>query len=329
MYGRLPRGCELCQRGLKSVVFLTGLCPARCFYCPLSKARRSRDVFYVNERKIDVDLPRKALRAAVLNEVYTSASLGAGITGGDPLEKMDRTVWIIRTLKESFGDDFHIHLYTSALTLDEQKMRLLARAGLDEIRLHTPLSLLPEKLRIALRYEGEVDVGLEYPVLPNGGETLKKIISLAAEMGASFINLNELEFTETNSAALRRAGFRLAEDYRTAEGSRETALDVLGWAAETGVPITVHFCPASFKDYYQTGLRHYRRGQVSALPHHMVTDDGTLLELTGVERGLFKGIYPEGRAHIASGISRGRLVEKEATYRGLKLTEEEIGEKNI
>ncbi len=326
VYGRLPRGCELCQRGLKSVVFLTGLCPANCFYCPLGDERRGRDTLYINEKPLDPSQPWEKIRPGILSEIYLSASLGAGITGGDPLAVPDRAVRLIKLLKEAFGKRFHIHLYTSAITLTPELASSLYAAGLDELRIHAPLPLLRDKIRAA-REGGEYTVGLEYPALPGGADTLKQVIKIADEEGVDFVNINELEFTETNSPALRAMGYEMADDYRAAKGSEEAALEALRWAADQSLDVTVHYCPAAFKDHYQTGLRHYRRAQLTALPHQLVTDDGTLLEIE-YSGHLHPHVYPPGKMHIAAPReatpSRAAVVEKTATHRGLTVYREPL-----
>jgi len=68
----LSEGCRLCQQGAKMVLFVTGLCPKSCFYCPLSDERRGKDVIFANEKpvKSDEDLLKEA-------ELMTLSGLGS------------------------------------------------------------------------------------------------------------------------------------------------------------------------------------------------------------------------------------------------------------
>src|SRR3990167_7832513 len=47
--GQISKGCSLCVEGRKSVLFATGICPADCYYCPISDKKKGRDVVYINE----------------------------------------------------------------------------------------------------------------------------------------------------------------------------------------------------------------------------------------------------------------------------------------
>jgi Uncharacterized conserved protein related to pyruvate formate-lyase activating enzyme len=103
--GPLAKGCDMCLVGAKAVIFITGLCRYRCFYCPVDRERFGRDVIYVNDVRADTV-------GDVVREVAASGAAGVAITGGDPLEVPERVVEVSSALKREFGRGFHIHLYT-------------------------------------------------------------------------------------------------------------------------------------------------------------------------------------------------------------------------
>lgn len=326
VYGKLPLGCRLCQEGLKTVVFLTGLCPLHCFYCPLSRERKNRDVIYVNE----VETSEEALARVLASEVLRSASRGASITGGEPFVKLSRAVQVISFLKEKFGRNFHVHLYTSGALLTRENLGRLVEAGLDELRIHAPVPILEEKLKVAREYADELAMGLEYPALPGGEGELLRLVELAEKYELQFVNLNELELTETNYPSLLLRGYRMKKDYRGAENSRDTALKIVRAAEERGYGVSVHFCPVSVKDSQQTGLRYYRAGVLAARPYHFVTDEGTVLEAAyeelKPEASEVLGLYPSGLLHffLSDFIARGRIVERSPLLNWLNVEETPI-----
>jgi pyruvate formate-lyase activating enzyme-like uncharacterized protein len=129
----LTDGCRCCREGAKMVLFVTGICHRECFFCPLSEERKNLDVVFANERAVFSD-------ADILEEARSMDSEGTGITGGEPLLELERVIRYIRLLKNEFGKEHHIHLYTSAAPAADV-LKKLSDAGLDEIRFHPPAEL--------------------------------------------------------------------------------------------------------------------------------------------------------------------------------------------
>ena len=99
----LSPGCQICRQGASLVLFVTGVCERDCFYCPLSTERRGRDAVYANERRAESD-------SEILEEAHAIGALGTGITGGEPLLKMEFVLKSIRALKGEFGEIGRAHV---------------------------------------------------------------------------------------------------------------------------------------------------------------------------------------------------------------------------
>ena len=259
VYGRLAKGCRICGKGAKLVLFATGTCPFNCFYCPISEARRGKERAFANERPIlkDEDL---------LEEARIMDALGAGITGGDPLSS-GRTAHYIKLLKQNFSN-FHIHLYTRMN--DPKKLSSVFEAGVDEIRFHFT------DPRPALDFSWKV--GAEVPVIPGWEASLKNYILFLNDLGIEFINLNELEFSESNYLALRKRGFKPKSELSYGvKGSEELALKLIRWSQDEGLGISVHYCSSETKIAVQLKERYRRSARNIAKPFEVVTEEGTIV----------------------------------------------------
>ncbi len=272
--GKLPRGCVLCRQGAKMVLLVSGECSTGCFYCPLSLEKRGRNVLFANEKRCADD-------EDVLKEAEMIDAKGTGITGGDPVACLDRTVHFIRLLKERFGKRHHIHLYTSSL--DIAAFELLEEAGLDELRIHPSVAQWKKLSKTGLadfKKRSRMKIGFEVPSLPGSEAALRSLIGYAQDAGLDFVNLNELEFSEGNWDQLRERGFEIRDDESSAaKGSEELAMAMV--ASKPQVP--VHYCTSSFKDSIQLRNRLKRRALRVALPSDIITEDGTLFK--GVVEG--------------------------------------------
>ncbi|MEM2878180.1 MAG: 4Fe-4S cluster-binding domain-containing protein [Candidatus Hadarchaeales archaeon] len=265
LVGKMPRGCELCVKGAKMVLFVTGLCRKKCYYCPLSERRRGKDIVYANER------PVRTVKE-ILDEARLMDALGTGITGGDPVLRMKKTVNFIRAIKRRFGTKHHIHMYCGSEPSRVQLIEL-KNAGLDEIRFHT-WSEGPVRAAVSVG----LNAGVEIPAIPGHEDRIKELIKRLETVGCSFLNLNELEFSDTNLESLRGMGFRLKSDESMAvKGSEMTAKKVLRWA-ESGTVISVYYCPSSLKDSVQLRNRLKRRARNVMKRHEVMTGEGLIFK---------------------------------------------------
>jgi pyruvate formate-lyase activating enzyme-like uncharacterized protein len=267
--GKLAEGCEHCMNGSKMVLFVTGRCGTGCFYCPVSEEKMGRDVMYANEKPVSGN-------DGIISEAEAMDATGTGITGGDPLLNMDRTLNMIRMLKDSLGKEHHIHLYTSSIDLDKA-MRLEA-AGLDEIRFHPPVSVWEN---IGSTDLGKIipsvkmDVGIEVPALPDLSSQLEKLVGDVIGMGIKFVNINELEFSETNWKMMSARRYELKDDISSAIlNSDKTAKRIMKKFSDADI----HFCSSSFKDSVQLRKRLIRMAEKNAKEYDVVTEDGTVMK---------------------------------------------------
>ncbi|MBI4448930.1 radical SAM protein [Candidatus Woesearchaeota archaeon] len=271
--GKLAKGCGLCVQGKKMVVFVTGRCAQRCFYCPVSEHKFGKDDAYANEWKIaDPTNP-----VELLEEARLTNATGAGITGGDPLANIKRTCEYIKLLKSRFGKKFHIHLYTPLRLVTREHLDALYTSGLDEIRVHPDLDDQSLWNRIDLARAYDWDIGIEIPAIP-GYEAKTRALVDATHTKISFLNLNELELSDTTTPhyQLESLGFLPKNDisYGVA-GSETLAHNIMEYARTK--KLATHFCTARLKDGVQVKKRLIARATNTKGAFGEATGEGTLL----------------------------------------------------
>ena len=276
----LSPACRMCAQGSKMVVLVTGLCSAKCFYCPLSAKKKQKDRIFANEWELTDE---KDIKKLIQESKYIEAK-GAGITGGDPLVVWKRTKKYISILKENFGSDFNIHLYTCG-TINGDKVDELVLAGLDEIRYHPEpnywvnMNKSPMIPSIKKALETEADVALEIPVIPGFEKEILSLINWADRIGIKWVNLNELEFSETNAKELIKKNYTVKDDISSAvKGSQESAKNIIDIISKKDLKMGVHYCSSSFKDGIQLRNRIKRRAKNVVKKYEIITKDGTLLK---------------------------------------------------
>jgi pyruvate formate-lyase activating enzyme-like uncharacterized protein len=321
-YNDLAKGCRQCVLGRKLVVFVTGICPKNCFYCPLSEQKKNTDVIYANERQLIDENEINAL----IEESKACKAKGAGFTGGDPLSRIDRTCRYIKALKKEFGKKYHIHLYTILESLRPERLKMLEEAGLDELRVHPDFTIDTHWKNINLLFDkGKrkyvFDLGVEIPSIPGYDvQTIKLIDYFIPKI--DFLNLNELEISDTNSCELVDRDFHTKDKLSYGvKGSQELALKLMKYAETKYPQSNVHYCTCKLKDGVQLRQRLKLRAENTKKIFDIVTEDGTIvrgaiylhnLQPSFGYKTIITNILPTEREHILKELHeiRSKLVKE-------------------
>lgn len=320
----LAKGCKQCVKGQKLVMYVTGICNRGCFYCPLSEEKAGKDVVFANEW--DTGFKKGKLEKKHFDIIFKEAELcnakGAGITGGDPLLVNKRTCEVIKKLKQKFGNDFHIHLYTSLINVTEKKLKELYDAGLDEIRFHPEFDNDKNWDKINLAAKFDWDIGVEIPAIPQYEEQTKKLIDFLNGK-IKFLNLNELELSDTNACKLTEHGYKAKNDLSYGvKGSEELALRLMKHVLKKKYNFKVHYCTCALKDGVQLATRIKRRAKNVAQKFDKITNEGMLVR--GV---IYDEVLPEfSYSKILKEIDK---KERKSIGERLKILLKDIGRDDI
>jgi len=243
-------GCKYCIKGEKLVLFITGKCPVKCWYCSLSKKRKDIDKIWANEREC------KNVKD-VISEVKESNATSAGITGGDPLLFFERTIRFAKALKKEFKN-FHMHIYLPTLFVTKEKLQKLSKY-VDEVRFH-PLFLSRnlsekdknfdiEKIKLALLFWKKQNIGIEMPCFPERKKEIWEFIKKLKNY-IGFVNLNEFEISETNYDIITK-NYKLNKDGYTIADSKKAGLWIIRQAEKEKLKLKIHLCTAETKNWHQ------------------------------------------------------------------------------
>ena len=107
-------------------------------------------------------------------------------------------------------------------------------------------------------------------------------------MGVHFLNLNELEYSETNWDALKDRGNEIRSETSNAiKGSQWVADDIL---KNIDCTMSMHYCSSRFKDGVQLKRRIKRRAKNTAKESDVITEEGLFLKGI-VECEDLEGVY--------------------------------------
>lgn len=241
----LPPGCAQCLDGRGSNLCLTTLCTRECFFC-----------FNPKPRSEGLSVHGKAVsdESEIAGILAQNGIASVGLSGGEPLLDPERTIRIVKLLRERFGKDLRIDLYTNGDLFTEALLDRLHAAGVDGVRVNLAANgydLAPVKLAV-----GRIgDVTVELPAIPRHRESLKRVVRELDAAGAGHLILHELFASAQNIDALSDRGCKAAEgdyDKLTWSGvaeSGELALEIMRYAQDTAKTLSVYYCSCATQQW--------------------------------------------------------------------------------
>jgi pyruvate formate-lyase activating enzyme-like uncharacterized protein len=273
----LSPGCKLCGQGQWSCLFITGLCNARCFYCP---AGQDGDETPQTQRLLFDDPEAYARYINWFN------FKGVSFSGGEPLMVFDRAIRSIETIRRLCPSDIYIWMYTNGILGSETKFRKLAAAGIDEIRFD--LGATNYHLGVLAGAAAYIpNVTVEIPAVPEEVERLKELLPRMYELGVTRLNLHQLRLTAHNAGKMLPHGYTyLHGEEPTVLESELAAFELMAFVVERGLPMGVNYCNFQFKNRFQKAG--FRRKMATRLAegNEEITGNGFLRRIIAETAGV-------------------------------------------
>ena len=238
---RFPGGCRSCLLGTGlSAVRKTNRCNLACRFCydyglldniePIGE-----DLWEIGgSRYREEDLP--------LLFALQKKPTGVAYVYLEPFMEIEKYYGIIRRFHEA---GVHQHMYTNGINANEDNLKELGRAGLDELRFNLGASgaanRVIEAMAAAKKYIPRV--GIETPMTREFHQALNEKKDRILASGIDFMNCAELHLNDNNLGNYAGEPLYFCRmGYLSPVMSRDLTLQVMKTAAEEAWPIVVHDC---------------------------------------------------------------------------------------
>ena len=260
---RFPKGCRSCLLGTGlSAIRKTNKCNIQCRFCynygeldcqpPIGEGLWEIGGTKFYEEDIDL-LLTIGNRPTGISYVYL-----------EPFMEIEKYYGVIRKFAQA---GIHQHMYTNGLLANEENLKALGEAGLDELRFNLGASGCADKVieNIAIAKKYIKNVGIETPMTREFYAAFQQKKEKILATGLDFINCAELHLNENNIA-----NYEGEPMYSTRLGyispiiSRDLTLRFMKQAAEENWPIAVHDCCNRTKFARDLNLRAHEGGWFGA-----------------------------------------------------------------
>ncbi len=263
-HGMSP-GCRLCGNGDWSCLFINGICNARCFYCPSTQNQKGLPMTSSLEFKTPGDY---------VDYVRTFGIRAVSFSGGEPLMTFDRVVQYLKALRAKITDPLYVWMYTNGLLVTEDKLKMLADNGLDEIRFD--ISADHYRLEALKKAVGIIPcVTVEIPAIPEDLENTRQVIKQLYDEGVDYLNLHQLRCTPHNLPRLIKRGYTFVHGPRATVLETElTALELMRYALENNIALPINYCSFAFRHQFQRAGAFTRNALLVKAPYQDITATG-------------------------------------------------------
>lgn len=262
---RLSPGCRLCGEGQWSCLFINNLCNGKCFYCPTQQtdmARPETNTLIFDEPQSYVDYIRKF------------GFKGVSISGGEPLISFDKSLAFVQAVKQAFGSEVYVWLYTNGILLTPDKVEAFKNAGLDEMRFDIGATdYHTDRLKLAVGHIPTVTV--EIPAVPQEEEMLKLKIRELKNLGVSHLNFHQIRLTPYNFGQLIEHDYTYTHGEKiTVIDSELTALRLIRFTLDEHIDLPVNYCSFVYKNRHQKSANRQKHAPIVVYPWENITENG-------------------------------------------------------
>jgi len=249
-----PRGCRSCLLGTGlSAVRKTNRCDAACPFC--YDCGQLDAIPPIGEGLWEIGGTRYREEDLALLFALQRKPTGIAYVYLEPFMEIEKYYGIIRRFHEA---GIHQHMYTNGIRANEENLRALGEAGLDELRFNLGATnasdAVIDHMAIAKKYIPQV--GVEAPMTREFDRVLREKAGSILATGIDFINCAELHLNENNLGNyfgeplyFHRMG------YLSPIISRDLTLGWMRIAAEEGWPVVMHDCSNHTKFARDLNLR--------------------------------------------------------------------------
>ena len=252
--GRFSAGCRSCLTGTGlSAIRKTNKCNLQCKFCydygvmdcqpPVGEGMW--EIGGTKFREEDIEL---------LLSIHNKPT-GISYVYLEPFMEIEKYYGIIRKFHAA---GIHQHMYTNGTLANEENLRALGEAGLDELRFNLGASgcadRVIENIRLTKQYIPYV--GIETPMTPELYEAFLQKKDAILATGVDFINFAELHLNPNNIWNYEGENLYICRHgYISPIWSRELTLRIMKQASQEKWPVVVHDCSNHTKFARDLNLR--------------------------------------------------------------------------